>query len=122
MKDDGCITHLMLDEFIMRISVDSNGIWSEVIKAWRLRRFDFDLKYNREVGSTSTIVLPMSNAILRFSLPPCMGEIDEILGNHREQSKRKKMTWELTLILVRLFLSSLLRSQKKMGFRQRHLN
>jgi hypothetical protein len=79
----------MLGEFVMRNSVGSKEIWFEITKALRLRIFDFDLKYNWEVGSTLAVVHPTSTVVNRPSLPPCLGESDEILNNHWEQSKIK---------------------------------
>ena len=53
----------------------------------RLRMFDFDLKQNWEVGSTSAEVLPTSTVVP--TLPPCLGEDESILYDHWTESKAK---------------------------------
>jgi hypothetical protein len=98
----------------MQNSVDLKQNCSEVTKALILRIVDFDLKYNWEVGSTLAVVLPTSILVTRPTLPPCLGESDEILDDHWEQSKRKLIdaginanSREAVCILVDFFVGKL---------------
>ena len=86
---DTPIASQQFDGFTMRNSIELNGIWSEVIKALRLRISDSDLRYNWKVGSALTVALPTStNAVAtRPTLPLCFGETDEIIDDHWVKSK-----------------------------------
>ena len=98
----------------MRNSVEFKDIWSEVNKALRLRIFYFNLNYNWEVGSTLAVVFPTSTVVTRPTLPPCLGQSDEVLDEHWEQSKLKLIdaginvdSREAVCILVDFFVGKL---------------
>jgi hypothetical protein len=77
----------MLGEFTMRNSANLKNICSRIIKALRLRIFNFDLQYNWEVGSTYEVAHSTSTVVPRLSITSCMGKKNEVLDKHREQSK-----------------------------------
>ena len=111
MENDLLTTPPLLNEFVMWNYIDLKIIWSEVMKASRSRIFDFDMQYNREVGSTSVVVHSTSTVVPRLSLVSCMVKSDEVLDKHMEYSKTQLSDSGIKLILVRLFASSFIRSQ-----------
>ncbi len=71
LGDDVRIAPRLLSDFL-----------SEAIKALRYRIFDYKIEYNREVDSTSTVVLLKSPLVPRPYLPLYLGESGDILDDN----------------------------------------
>ena len=88
-RDDVHITPPILAKFAMRNSVDFKFISPEVIKALRMRCFNYNVEENWEASYIFAVVLPTSTVVTRPPFLPCLGESNDILDNHFEKTRIK---------------------------------